>query len=81
MLGFFSFILMYLHVDTHTHMRIHLNFKYDMIIALLCAGIYAYICSMGKDRVFALNQSKEHARSHAIADGTRLPRGCRAIGR
>ena len=36
-LGLFSFILMYLHTDTHTHMRIQPNLTYDMIIALLCA--------------------------------------------
>jgi len=34
-------------------MRIQPNFIYDMVMTLLCAVIYAYICSMVKDRVRA----------------------------
>ena len=48
-------ILINLYVSTYNYMRTHLNFQYDMIITLLCAVIYAYICSMVKDRVFAMN--------------------------
>jgi len=39
-------------------MRIQPHFIYDMIITWLCAGIYAYICSMVKDRMRAESHPK-----------------------
>ena len=53
--SFFSCIFINLYGPTYNYMRIQPNFTYDMIITLLCAVIYAYICSMVKDRLRVMN--------------------------
>ena len=46
----------HLDIEEDHGMRIQPNFTYDMIMTLYSCVIYAYICSMVKDRVFALSR-------------------------
>jgi len=48
-----SLILTWLYVVTYNSIRLDVLLQYDMMNVLYCAVIYAYICSMVKDRKVA----------------------------